>query len=71
MISAAPVNAVELARHPSDADPDVLRQTHRGNTSDLRKKSEIAGSSTGEAEDTWKNVTEQQHPAVVHRLAVR
>ena len=35
MFSAAPVTAVELARYPSDADPDVPRQTHRGKKSDL------------------------------------
>ena len=31
----APVTAVELARYPADADPDVARQTHRCKTSDL------------------------------------
>ena len=48
MFSAAPVTAVELARYPSDAD--VARQTHRGKTSDLGKESDVAGSSTVEAE---------------------
>ena len=50
MFCAAPVTAVELARYPSDADPDVARQTHRRKTSDLRKESEVAASSTVETE---------------------
>ena len=50
MFSAAPVTAVELARYASDADPDVARLTHRCKTSDLGKKSEVAGSSTHETE---------------------
>ena len=54
MFSGAPVTAVELA--PSDADPDVARQTHRCKTSDLgEEESEVAGSSTGEAEHYQKD----------------
>ena len=49
---------------------DVARQTHRGKTSDLGKESEVAGSSTVDAEHNLKIVTEQQYPAVVHPLAV-
>ena len=45
MFCAAPVTAVELARYPSDADPDAARQRHRGKTSDLGEESEVAGSS--------------------------
>ena len=50
MFSAAPVTAVEFARYPSDADPDVARQTYRCKTFHLGKESEVAGSSTGETE---------------------
>ena len=50
MFSAAPVTAVELARYPSDAAPDVARQTHGGKTSDMYEESEVAASSTVETE---------------------
>ena len=48
--TAALVTAVEFARYPSDADPDVARQTYRCKTSDLGKETDVAGSSSSETE---------------------
>ena len=44
------IRAVEFTWCPSDADPDVARQTYRCNTSDLGQESEVARSYAVEAE---------------------
>ena len=49
VLPAAPVTAVEIARYPSDADPDVARQIHRRNPTDLGQESEVARSCAVEA----------------------
>ena len=48
--SLLPVTALELARYPCDADPNVARKAYRCETSDLGPESEVARSSAVEAE---------------------